>query len=137
MGNKKGTAMNITQDKYEEMQQKIASLLLDKEKLTNSIETYRMSLEEQARVYKVASEEQATKLKDAKSNAEYHSKLYLDRATELEQIHSVLDVFPGALPRESDDKESYRRTTYTAMTRLASWLAGRGVAPQVIKNTNG
>lgn len=40
---------------------------------------------------------------------------------ELEQVHAFFDALPGALPRKTGD--GYDATKYTAMTRLAAWLA--------------
>lgn len=75
-------------------------------------------------------QEEVKKLKTEVSNAnlsrDYNAKNASEFSAELEQLHALMDVFPSALPRESGEKETYQRTKYTAMTRLASWLANRG-----------
>ena len=47
---------------------------------------------------------------------------------ELEQLHSLLDSFTGALPRETAEacqNWPYTKLKFNAMTRLASWLASK------------
>ena len=51
-----------------------------------------------------------------------------DVDAELEQMHSLLDSFAGALPRETAEASTeypYRKIRFNAMTRLASWLASK------------
>lgn|SRR5512141_1067636 len=84
-----------------------------------------------------AQEETAAAIKDRdlyKGSQDYHVKEEGVLKAELEQLHALLDVFPGCLPRESDEKETYQRTRYTAMTRLASWLANRGTLAVSVKS---
>lgn len=66
----------------------------------------------------------------AKSNAEYWDKHYREKSKVLEeevgQLHGLLDAFDGALARSVPNTVvGYGTIEYSAMTRLASWLANK------------
>lgn len=44
---------------------------------------------------------------------------------EIEQVNMLLDVLPGAAPREKENEGLYSKKSYSLMTRLASYLAAR------------
>lgn len=64
-------------------------------------------------------------VKKQKDNETYWHKHYenvsKEANTELEQVHTLLDVFEEALPRKKDDNY----TEHSAMTRIASWLVNK------------
>jgi hypothetical protein len=53
-------------------------------------------------------------------------KRHEDAKAELEQVHVLLDVLPGAAGRKTTTDESWNAREINAMTRLASYLASRG-----------
>lgn len=60
---------------------------------------------------------------------------YLSSRTELEkeiqQVHILLDILPGAAPRKGET-EGWNNPTYNLMTRLAAYLANRNaIAPSI------
>ena len=48
-----------------------------------------------------------------------------DAKAELEQVHALLDVLPGAAKRKTEAEESWQRQDIALMTRLAAYLAAR------------
>jgi len=58
------------------------------------------------------------KLASETSSKDHHYRENKKLDDELDQLHGLLDSIPGALPRKNE--QSY--TSYSAMTRLASWL---------------
>jgi hypothetical protein len=107
--------MNIKKEEFEKLRQAIQNA----ETTAANLRASNAALTE-----KLATAEK--ELASDKSTESYRSTQLTEAHAELEQLHSLLDVFPGCLARESEEKESYKRTQYKAMTRLASWLAGRG-----------
>jgi chromosome segregation ATPase len=63
--------------------------------------------------------------KAAESTKDHYYKKYDELSDELEQLHSLLDAFEGALPRTSRKEGSYSDTNYSVTVRLCSWLAKR------------
>lgn len=59
--------------------------------------------------------------KSAEASKDYYSKQSSKVEEELEQLHELLDVFEGALPRRNES--TYRDNR--CVTRLASWLANK------------
>lgn len=59
-----------------------------------------------------------------KSSKEYYSRQNDEARKELEDVHTVLDVIPGALPRK-DPTDQYGRT-YSVTLRLTVYLANQG-----------
>ena len=63
-------------------------------------------------------------LESAKSTRDYNSSQLKEAQNELDQLHSLLDALPKALPRETPNPNNkYSDIKHSAMTRLASWLA--------------
>ena len=59
----------------------------------------------------------------------YSSRSELEK--EIEQVHILLDILPGAAPRKGETT-GWNTPTYNLMTRLAAYLANRGgTAPSV------
>ena len=67
----------------------------------------------------------AKKLKEAEDTREMWHKQSNETQKQLDEAHSMVDLFPGAPGRQSDESDSYRRTTYTLSARLAGWMATR------------
>lgn len=65
-------------------------------------------------------------LKKETQMKELHYKAKLDAEAEIEQVHALLDVLPGAAGRKTEHEDSWSRKDITAMTRLASYLVVRG-----------
>jgi hypothetical protein len=57
------------------------------------------------------------------STRDYYGKKNDSLQKELEELHALLDTFEGVVPRKSTGEWS--AVEYSAMTRLASWLANR------------
>jgi len=74
---------------------------------------------------------QIEKLTKERDNEKSGQKTFYEKSArleaELEQIHMLLDVLPGAAPRKSEDEDRWRQKEHTLMTRLASYLAARPV----------
>lgn len=68
------------------------------------------------------------KLKSATDQSDMYYKKSNGLAEEIEQVHALLDVLPGAAGRKTEAEESYYRKDINVMTRLASYLAARGQA---------
>ncbi len=64
-------------------------------------------------------------LASEKSSKEYYNKLKDVSDKEVESIHSLLDVLPGALARKTvaDPEQSWNVTTHNLITRFAAYLA--------------
>lgn len=62
-----------------------------------------------------------------KSYQDMYSEKSSKAEAELETIHSLLDVLPGAIGRKTcnDPEQSWNITTHNVMTRIASYLALR------------
>ena len=77
-----------------------------------------------------AHNEKLTKdLKSSQDMRDYHSKAKDELSKEVESIHSLLDVLPGALARKTvpDPETAWNVVTHPLMTRFAAYLAnGRG-----------
>lgn len=71
-------------------------------------------------------EELEKKLKQSEDSKNSYYRERGDLQAEIEQVHALLDVLPGAAGRKTEHEESYYRKDITAMTRLASYLAHRG-----------
>ena len=65
---------------------------------------------------------------DADRMKKHYNELHDEKEKQIEQLHGLLDGMPGALPRETNQEESWKRTAYAPMTRFASWLASRVIA---------
>jgi hypothetical protein len=80
-----------------------------------------LKLENERLAAAVVTANKATESKD------YYVNIYKtssEKATgELNQVHALLDTFNGAVGRKSG--EGYDAIEYTAITRLASWLASK------------
>lgn len=73
-----------------------------------------------------AKNEKLTKdLASEKSSKDYYSKSKDEANKEVESIHSLLDVLPGALARKTvaDPEQAWNVTTHNLMTRFAAYLA--------------
>jgi hypothetical protein len=66
------------------------------------------------------------KLKYAEDAKTLYSKKQDEAEGQIEQVHALLDVLPGAAGRKTEHEESYYRKDINVMTRLASYLASRG-----------
>lgn len=66
------------------------------------------------------------KLKQETESKDRYSKAQDVAEAQIEQIHALLDVLPGAAGRKTENEESYYRKDINVMTRLASYLAARG-----------
>lgn len=68
------------------------------------------------------------KLKQSEEMKLHYSKKSEESEAQIEQVHALLDVLPGAAGRKTEHEESYYRKDINIMTRLASYLAARGQA---------
>ena len=68
---------------------------------------------------------------DQKKTKESYRLLRSELEKEIEQVHILLDILPGAAPRKGETT-GWNTPTYNLMTRLAAYLANRGgTAPSV------
>lgn len=58
-------------------------------------------------------------------------KKHLEENEVIEQLHTLLDVLPGAPGRVVQGEESWQKTTLTPTTRIAGWLASQLERTQV------
>ena len=65
------------------------------------------------------------KLKEAERQKDYFYDLSDKKQAELNEAHSMIDLFPGAPGRTSNEEETFRRITYSLAARLAGWMASR------------
>ena len=75
-----------------------------------------------------AIDETEKKLKEAERQKDCFYACSEKRQAELNEAHSMIDLFPGAPGRQSNEDDSYRRTTYSLAARLAGWMASRPMA---------
>jgi hypothetical protein len=78
---------------------------------------------------KVHNEKLAKDLASANSTKEHFYKAKQEAEKEVESIHTLLDVLPGALARKTipDPEVHWNIITHSLMTRFAAYLAnGRG-----------
>lgn len=80
---------------------------------------------ERAKQLEAENEKIKKELDTAKQHKEMYSKRADDHAAEIEQIHALLDVLPGAAARKTEADHSWDQKNITAMTRLAAYLANR------------
>lgn len=68
---------------------------------------------------------------EQKKTKESYLLLRSELEKEIEQVHILLDILPGAAPRKGETT-GWNTPTYNLMTRLAAYLANRGgTAPSV------
>jgi ketopantoate reductase len=68
---------------------------------------------------------------DQKKTKESYYSMRSELEKEVEQVHILLDILPGAAPRKGETT-GWNTPTYNLMTRLAAYLANRGgAAPSV------
>lgn len=68
---------------------------------------------------------------DQKKAKESYYSTRSELEKEIEQVHILLDILPGAAPRKGETT-GWNTPTYNLMTRLAAYLANRGgTAPSV------
>ncbi len=72
-------------------------------------------------------EELEKKLKSVTDDKDRWYKMQTEKNEEIEQVHALLDALPGAAGRQSQAEEPWQRKTLSLMTRLAAYLASRGV----------
>lgn len=82
----------------------------------------------QIKMLQVQVAELEKKLKSAEDMKIHYSKQATEAESQIEQVHALLDVLPGAAGRKTEHEESYYRKDINVMTRLASYLAARGAA---------
>ena len=68
---------------------------------------------------------------EQKKTKENYLTLRSELEKEIEQVHILLDVLPGAAPRKAGE-DNWRTPTYSLMTRLAAYLANRGPATPTV-----
>lgn len=54
-------------------------------------------------------------------------------AKEIQQVHILLDILPGAAPRKGETTD-WHTPTYNLMTRLAAYLANRSSGFPIVKD---
>jgi hypothetical protein len=68
---------------------------------------------------------------DQKKTKESYYSMRSELEKEIEQVHILLDILPGAAPRKGETS-GWNTPTYNLMTRLAAYLANRGsITPPV------
>ncbi len=65
------------------------------------------------------------KLKESESSKDNWYKANQLSQNEVEQVHALLDVLPGAAGRKTSHEDNWQQKEINAMTRLASYLAVR------------
>lgn len=83
---------------------------------------------ERAKTLEAENAKLVKELASEKSSKDTWYKRSEDYGSEIEQIHALLDVLPGAASRTTEGENSWDRKQISAMTRLAAYLANRGSA---------
>ena len=67
------------------------------------------------------------KVASTETSKSYYDKRSTEAEAEVESIHSLLDVLPGALARKTvnDPEQAWNVTTHKLMTRFSAFLANR------------
>ena len=65
------------------------------------------------------------KLENETQYKDTYNKGKAEAEAEIEQVHALLDVLPGAAGRKTEHEEAYHRKDIKMVTRLASYLAHR------------
>lgn len=71
---------------------------------------------------KAAHEKQAQSLKSSEEHVKMYQKMNEEKERQIEELHQLLDGLPGALPRQSENEEAWKRATYSLVVRFASFL---------------
>ncbi len=98
-----------------------------------ALSTQLKAAKEQIEVMKVDIEKLTKDRDDQKKTKESYLLLRSELEKEIEQVHILLDILPGAAPRKGETN-GWSAPTYNLMTRLAAYLANRSSAFSIIKD---
>jgi chromosome segregation ATPase len=67
----------------------------------------------------------AKKLSEVETNYKNCSELRTKAEGQLEEAQAMVDLFPGAPPRQSKEEDTWKRKDYSLASRLAGWMAAK------------